>query len=392
MLYKIITHASTLNVDALRVLKVCAAKFDMAADWSMKPNTTCPSIALNATTVDFLMGRGSEPVLGPSVPTWAWSNLLQAAGIQAMPKHLLEDFSDAALGIKSMQVLLLTFMCIPLVVLFVHHVLLKPFSLVYRSLAPVQQFVTCQHGVFAVTLGLQLVPQTALAIRFLFKAWTANYFLSGEPILLLCFFLMTHGGLYLIEACLRATQQISWLLLFHHLSFFVIIVIGFWAGSFIVLAMGIVLDLFVSHEVFLYVVLLAYRLKFPVNFSLGMLWGACGWYVVTRVMQTIILMYMIVGWAQNPAVKYDRAFIATSVLCGILTVIQFYTLHIYKGIREKLLGCAPASVSAEDAAAAAIMELEPEDNIGSTSCLENTKSLDSFEALNGLEAVKISAL
>jgi hypothetical protein len=228
-----------------------------------------------------------------------------------------------------------------------------------------------------------------LAFRFLFKAWTANYFLDGEPILLLCFFLMTHGGLYLIEACLRGTQQVSWLLLFHHLSFFVIIVVGFWAGSYIVLAMGIVLDLFVSHEVFLYIVLLAYRLKFPVKFSLGMLWWACSWYVITRIMQTIILMYMIIGWSMNPATKHDGAFIATSVLCGILTVIQVYTLHIYRGIGLKLLGRAPASELADDASAAA-MDLEVEASCPSTSCLEKSQELEG--AIQCLEVVNITAL
>jgi hypothetical protein len=149
VVYKIITFASSLNVDALRVLKVCAAEFNMSADWAIKPNTTCPAIALNATTVDFLMGRGSEPVLGPDTPQWAWSNLLQAGGVAAMPKRLLADFSNAALGLKSMQVLLLTFLCIPPVFVFVHHGLLKPFSSTYRNLPLIQQVVTCQHGVFA---------------------------------------------------------------------------------------------------------------------------------------------------------------------------------------------------------------------------------------------------
>ena len=337
VIYTIISMASQAGVDALAILRTCSSRYHMQSEWALKPASSgngCPEIPLTATAGDLALLLGDEPILA-GYPMWAWHNILQAGDYMSHPEYRNSNIIPVYVGMKMLQYLLLTFLCVPVVYLLVHHVLLKRIFRVYRLLKPLQMLICCQHGVFVVLLSLQLVPQTVLAMRVLFRHWTAAYVTSDELAVLMGCFLMSHAALYLIEACVRSVH-FSWLLICHHLLFFVVIVIGFWKVSVPVFAIGITLDLFVCHEVFLYVVLLGYRLIWPPKPTLRLLWFACCWYLLTRVLQTVMLLYMIIKWASYPAVKHDPAFIVTAVICGLLTVLQLYTVVVYKGIGRKL--------------------------------------------------------
>jgi hypothetical protein len=103
-------------------------------------------------------------------------------------------------------------------------------------------------------------------------------------------------------------------------------------------AAGIVLDLFACHEAPLYVALLGYRLRWNVTFTRTVLRFACVWYIATRVFQTVVIMYMIAGFARMPAIRYAPEFVITSLLFGAFTIIQAYTLVIYHAIYRKVCG------------------------------------------------------
>eukprot|EP00878_Enallax_costatus_P015634 GHUV01016379.1.p1 GENE.GHUV01016379.1~~GHUV01016379.1.p1 ORF type:complete len:202 (+),score=24.14 GHUV01016379.1:30-608(+) len=142
--------------------------------------------------------------------------------------------------------------------------------------------------------------------------------------------------LYIVEACIRSVVRFSGLLLVHHQLYFVVLISAIWTLNVPAFMMGLVLDWMACLEVPLYLALLAYRLEFPSKLARFILVSACGWYVITRVLQTIMLVYMIVGWVYDPAVSCTPAFILTSLMCGAFTVIQAYTIVIYRGIWSKL--------------------------------------------------------
>jgi hypothetical protein len=298
------------------------------------PNSSCPLVYLNDTIATLFL-RSEEAQLVPGSPRWAFSNILQAGRVMEHPERV-NLFVDSKLGFSCLQIMFAVMLCIAPIFLLTHYGVLQRYSGVYRALKPMQQLVCCQHAVYVVILGLQLVPQSYLVIRMLFRAWDVAYVSSMEPTLLFGAFLTTHALLYVMEASVRSIC-FSWLLLAHHQVFFTIIMAGVWSTNMMVLVLGMVLDWFVAHECFLYVVLVMYRLQAPRRLTLGALYWACGWYIATRVVQTVLLLYPIISWAMMPAVRGSPGYIITSVLCGVLTVIQVYTLGIYKAIGIKLL-------------------------------------------------------
>lgn len=65
-------------------------------------------------------------------------------------------------------------LALPLLFVFLHHCVLWPLSASYRKLELPQRLVTCQHAVYTLVFGASIVPQTVLAVRFLFGAWTGD--------------------------------------------------------------------------------------------------------------------------------------------------------------------------------------------------------------------------
>lgn len=106
----------------------------------------------------------------------------------------------------------------------------------------------------------------------------------------------------------RANAQRSDIRPCAHGLYFSIFFVGMWTQNVPALMMGLVLDLFAAHEVFLYLVLIGYRLRLDARFTNAMLWLGCGWDALTRVVETAVLATMIIG--RTPA------FLFTTVLCG----------------------------------------------------------------------------
>jgi hypothetical protein len=126
---------------------------------------------------------------------------------------------------------MLVITCIAPVFLVLHHAVLSRYSAQYRQLEPGQQMVTCQHAAFVLVFGLQLVPQTYLAIRAFFKLWTADYAMGPELTVLLGIVVMLRVGLYLVEACVRSVVKWSWVLFLHHSLCFVVLVVAIWSQN-----------------------------------------------------------------------------------------------------------------------------------------------------------------
>jgi uncharacterized membrane protein YqjE len=83
-------------------------------------------------------------------------------------------------------------------------------------------------------------------------------------------------------------------------------------------------------------VLLGYRLHWPRRTTQRLLYFALAYYITTRLLQTVMVLYMIIGWASYPAVRTTAAFIVVATLFGAFSVIQGYTLVIYRAVGRKL--------------------------------------------------------
>lgn len=181
---------------------------------------------------DLALQMGDVPVIPNSGrPTWAWSNLLQAGDLVATPDLLQAVGSGRVLGYSCYKLVMLVITCIAPVYLVLHHVVLFKGSTAYRHLPQGQQLVTCQHAAYVVVFGLQIAPQTFLAIRTFFKLWTAQYVMGNELTLLLGVIVMSRAALYLVEACVRSVVKWSWVLFLHHSLYFVVLVVAIWAQN-----------------------------------------------------------------------------------------------------------------------------------------------------------------
>jgi uncharacterized membrane protein YqjE len=98
-------------------------------------------------------------------------------------------------------------------------------------------------------------------------------------------------------------------------------------------------------------VLLGYRLQWPRRTTKALMSAALAYYIATRLLQTVMVLYMIIGWASYPAVRTTPAFIVVATLFGAFSVIQAYTLVIYRAISKKLGTDTKGSQLAADAAA-----------------------------------------
>jgi hypothetical protein len=270
-------------------------------------------------------------------PLWAWANMLQFGEVN---QHMsdIANVWEQLFGLHTVKLLLLVIINTAPLFLLMHSGVLSRFCPAYNELPAADQVIVCQHSVYAVVFGLSVIPQTVLALTAMFKSWTGDYFASANLTAICGLFLASRAMLYLVEACVRSVIKRSWLLIVHHQLFFLIIVMGVWTQNTAVLGIGIVLDLFACHEAPLYVALLAYRLRWHVRFTRSMLTFACFWYVVTRIFQTIVIMYMVVGFAGMPAIKASPELIITALLFGAFTVIQMYTLVIYHAIYRRVCG------------------------------------------------------
>lgn len=348
------------DVNVLAVLQQCASSHGMRASWALqRPGGACPKLGLGEMTAPvevLLASRPASPfLLNSTRPTWAWTNLLQAGDYMAQMPRVMSAFVDRVLGLRCLQMALLSLMLVAPLFGGLHHAVLMPLSATYRAMDGTSRLITCQHAVYALVFGLQLGPQTVMSVRAFFRLWTPAYAFSDELSILVGIIIMARAALYMVEACVRSVA-FNWLLVLHHGLYFSIFFVGLWTQNVPALLMGLVLDLFAAHEVFLYIVLIGYRLHLDVRFTTAMLWLGCGWYALTRLVQSAMLATMIVGWSRNPAVNRTPAFLFTTVLCGAFTVIQAYTLVIYHGIGQRVRNraAAPAAGGAAVAKAAVL--------------------------------------
>jgi len=351
VLYQIAATASQAGLDALGVLTRCRQQHNFQTQWATATPTDCPDIPISADASDLINLFGDEVVLSgaKSRTTWSWGNLLQVG-------EVMEELPDVRgvwqklFGVEAFKLMLLVMISTGPVFGVLHMALMRSSS-AYAKLGAAERFIVCQHSAYAVVFSLSLIPQTWLALTALFKSWTGAYLASSQLTALCALFLSTRALLYIVEVCYRSVFKRSWLLVVHHELFFLVIVLGVWTQDAAVVGIGIVLDLFACHEAGLYVALMSYRLQWPAAVTRVVLRISCAWYVITRVFQTAILVYMIVGFARMPHIRLTGEFIVTAILCAAFTFIQAYTLVIYRSIDRKLSArldaSAPVKASAD---------------------------------------------
>jgi hypothetical protein len=341
VLYKSAALASDSGLDVLGVLHKCRrGQPGFQTQWASASPSACPHITFSLNSAELMLQLGPDIVLAAAKKSgkeWAWANLLQFGAImQEMPGDEIQPVWEHVVGSTFAKFMFLVIILMPPLFFAAHRACLRPWSAAYRALSAAEQLVVTEHCVYIFVFGVSLLPQTILALTSLFKAWTGWYLDSAQIGALLGVFVASRTVLYAVEASVRSVVKWSWLLIVHHQLFFLIVLLALWGRNAAVAGLGLVLDLGAVHEVPLYVGLVSYRLRWPARFTRGVLRGAMVWYVLTRVLQTVILLYMIVGFGGMPAVRQTPEFIVVAVLCGLLTMIQAYTIVIYRAVERKV--------------------------------------------------------
>jgi len=297
VLYGTITQAAKLGLDVLGLLQACKKtnSSSFKTQWATGEGTLCPNISVDARLGDMLPELGDAVVIPSSKSRnqWAWANMLQFGEVMGELKET-DAIVDKILGTKALQFVFVIMISMPTVFLALHHGVLMRLSAAYQGLSAADRMISCQHAVYAVVFWLSLVPQTVLACMSLFSAWTGTFLASNYITLLVALLAPTRAVLYVVEACLRSVIKWSWLLIVHHTLYLLVICLAVWTKDIAVVGIGLVLDLFACHEAPLYVALLAYRLQWPPRLARGILRGGCVWYIITRIVQTVMLVYILV--------------------------------------------------------------------------------------------------
>jgi hypothetical protein len=174
-----------------------------------------------------------QAALDPAAPEWAARNIEQglvggAAGDGV--SGLLRGLSYNALvwvPLAGVLVFALT--------LAVHVLTRLALGRKLEGLGLEQQLVSSQHALFVAVFAIQIVPFTYLAAEFLFKRWTAAYFVGDDRHAcalgaMVGFMIVSHAYLYCMESGLRVLIKPSPLLLVHHALFFLLLACGLWLG------------------------------------------------------------------------------------------------------------------------------------------------------------------
>jgi hypothetical protein len=268
-------------------------------------------------------------------PHWGWDNLLQMAEAVSWTPYV-HTLIDDMFGIKLVQILLGVFAALPLVFAATNAALLK-YSVTYRALLQHQRLVTVQHTVYAVVFGLSLVPQTYLTLRCLFYTLTGEVIFTRLFTYLLGLFVVPRCALYVMEASNRTTIKPNTLLVFQRV---VTVVTGFivvLSRNPALLGMAVLMDLSAVHEAPLHFVLVSRRLKWSATLTRVTLRAGCAWFIVTRLFQLVVLMYMVVVLSSMSVMNRLPEFIILSAVYLAYTVGQLvFTLVLYHRMDLKL--------------------------------------------------------
>ena len=90
---------------------------------------------------------------------------------------------------------------------------------------------------------------------------------------------------------MRAVLRTNWLLLVHHMLWTILIVIATDGKSVFAIKLDLLLDWMVCFEAPLFLTLILARLHAPVRLVQTVLLGGLGLYVLSRLVQTAMLMY-----------------------------------------------------------------------------------------------------
>jgi hypothetical protein len=243
---------------------------------------------------------------------------------------------DDLFGVKLVQIIMAVFVALPLVYVAANFVLLRC-SGAYRALPQDMRLVAAQHGVYTFLFGLSIVPQTYLTLVVLFRTLTGDMITSKQLVYLLGLFVVPRFALYLLEAGSRSVINPNPVLVGHRITAAatgLIVVLSRNPG---VLPLALLMDLGAVWEAPVYIMLLSRRLQWGLRCTRALLYGSVTVYVVSRVFQIVLLVYMIVGLAGYPAVAATPEFgLLCALYLGYATVGSLANMFIYRGIGAKL--------------------------------------------------------
>lgn len=310
---------------------------NFTTQWASDPHSGCPDLPVDVNAVSLAPFIGTAALTSAKVtPHWSWSNLLQLGdAAQNWAPHVYTILDDL-FGVKLVQIIMAVFVALPLVYVAANFVLLRC-SGAYRALPQDMRLVAAQHAVYTFIFGLSIVPQTYLTLVVLFRTLTGDMITSKQLVYLLGLFVVPRFALYLLEAGSRSVIKPNAVLVGHRITAAatgLIVVLSRNPG---VLPLALVMDLGAVWEAPVYLMLLSRRLQWGLRCRRALLCGSVTVYVLSRVFQIVLLVYMIVGLAGYPAVAATPEFgLLCALYLGYATVGSLANMFIYRRIGAQL--------------------------------------------------------
>lgn len=180
-----------------------------------------------------------------------------------------------------------------------------------------------------IVLSATTIPYTYYVIEMLFGPIYFESIKSNYDFLFICF--LSHGMLYLVEVCSRLIYaSTSWMLLFHHTMWFVMILVAAVTRSIFIFKVDFILDLCVSYEAGLFVALLARKITNNYKVRSRLILFGCAYYFLTRALQAMLLVYLFAGSGARMLTGGDAVniFVYFFSLIGS-TALVFMQLHTF---------------------------------------------------------------
>jgi hypothetical protein len=344
-----VLRAAEAKLNLLAVLDSCRKQFNATTQWASASNASgCPPMPFDVSIVALAPLIGPAPLLKEGAAggsRWAWTNLLQMAEAASLHDYGLgrvigyTPYFDVLLqdiyGIHLIRMLLGWLMLAPVLFLAVSRCLQRCSSTYRDSLSQQQRLVTAQHAVYVLVFGVCLGPQAWLTLSVLFGTLTGTT-VASTHLTWLVGLLVMHLSLFLFEASYRVAVKPNRLLVAHRILFTAAAFVAVLSRNPALLIMTLLMNLGCVFDAPLYATLLAWRLELPARHTRRLLGVSVAWYVLTRLFQLVVLVYMVVGFATLPSFRRTRGFFIESVIYLMICVGSVLTLLAYRTIGASL--------------------------------------------------------
>ncbi|GAB5361088.1 hypothetical protein AAMO2058_000684600, partial [Amorphochlora amoebiformis] len=222
--------------------------------------------------------------------TWRVSNIVKWVGDDEKLVPIFFEHGEYFIEVFELQ--FVTYLTVgPL--FYILHRIIKLILPKYRNLPTFDQFRITFGAANVTILASTVIPATYYVLKVMFED---NFLLTIDqdykPIF---FFVWIHCTIYIVELCARLVLFDSWMLLIHHVLYYLMVFLAAHYRSIFFMKLDIILDGFVGWEFGLFAALLARRVTddYSIRMKIEMIGTAI--FIASRFGQTFLLGYLLIG-------------------------------------------------------------------------------------------------